>query len=73
MEKKNFGQEKVLLGIKTIVLGLVLYVLEFLSLPIFGAIHKAQVDGRVFTVISGNMLVRSLIRQCLLQQQSLLH
>jgi len=48
MEKKKFGQEKVLLGIKTIVLGLVLYVLEFLSLPIFGAIHKAQVDGQGF-------------------------
>ncbi len=48
MDKNNFGQEKLLLGVKTIVLGLVLYVLEFLSLPIFGAIHKAQVDGNGF-------------------------
>ena len=39
---------KVIVGFKTIILGLCLYVIELLFLPIFGALQKAQVSGDGF-------------------------
>lgn len=39
---------KVIVGFKTIILGLCLYVIELLSLPIFGTLQKAQVNGDGF-------------------------
>lgn len=39
---------KIIVGFKTIILGLCLYVTELLSLPVFGVLHKAQVNGDGF-------------------------
>ena len=39
---------KIIVGFKTIVLGLFLYVIELLSLPVFGTLQKAQVNGDGF-------------------------
>ena len=39
---------KIIVGFKTIVLGLCLYVIELLSLPVFGTLQKAQVNGNGF-------------------------
>ncbi len=39
---------KVIVGFKTVILGLCLYVIELLFLPIFGALQKAQVSGDGF-------------------------
>ncbi|MEY8387601.1 hypothetical protein AALC17_09955 [Oscillospiraceae bacterium 38-13] len=39
---------KIIVGFKTIVLGLCLYVIELLSLPVFGTLQKAQVNGDGF-------------------------
>ena len=39
---------KIIVGFKTIVLGLCLYVIELLSLPVFGTLQKAQVNGAGF-------------------------
>lgn len=39
---------KIIIGFKTIILGLCLYIVELLFLPIFGAFQKAQVSGDGF-------------------------
>lgn len=39
---------KVIIGFKTIILGLCLYVIELLSLPVFGTLQKIQVSGDGF-------------------------
>lgn len=39
------NDNKIIFGFKTIILGLCLYIVELLSLPIFGALQKAQVSG----------------------------
>ena len=39
---------KIIVGFKTIVLGLCLYVIELLSLPVFGTLQKVQVNGNGF-------------------------
>lgn len=39
---------KIVVGFKTIILGLCFYVIELLSLPVFGALQKAQVNGDGF-------------------------
>ncbi len=39
---------KFIVGFKTIILGLCLYVLELLYLPIFGTLQKSQVSGDGF-------------------------
>lgn len=39
---------KVIIGFKTIILGLCLYVIELLFLPVFGTLQKAQVSGDGF-------------------------
>ena len=39
---------KIIIGFKTIILGLCLYVIELLSLPVFGTLQKAQVSGDGF-------------------------
>lgn len=44
MEKNK----KIITGFKTIILGLCLYIIELLSLPIFGVLQKAQVSGDGF-------------------------
>lgn len=40
--------KKIIIGFKTIILGLSLYIVELLSLPIFGTLQKAQVSGEGF-------------------------
>ena len=42
------NDNKIIFGFKTIILGLCLYIVELLSLPIFGALQKAQVSGAGF-------------------------
>ena len=44
MEKES----KIIIGFKTVVLGLCLYIIELLSLPIFGTLHKMQTNGDGF-------------------------
>ena len=39
---------KVIIGFKTIIWGLSLYIVELLALPVFGRLQKAQVDGNGF-------------------------
>ncbi|MCI9015316.1 MAG: hypothetical protein HFI59_15525 [Lachnospiraceae bacterium] len=39
---------KIIVGFKTIILGLCLYVIELMYLPVFGALQKAQVSGDGF-------------------------
>ena len=39
---------KIIIGFKTIIWGLSLYILELLFLPIFGSLQKAQVNGQGF-------------------------
>lgn len=40
--------KKIIIGFKTIIWGLSLYILELLFLPIFGTLQKEQVNGRGF-------------------------
>jgi len=39
---------KFIVGFKTVILGLCLYILEFLTLPVFGTLQKLQVDAQSF-------------------------
>ena len=52
---------KIIVGFKTIVLGLCLYVIELLSLPVFGTLQKAQVNGDGFILIFGSKRGNNLI------------
>lgn len=42
------SDKKIIVGFKTVVLGLCLYIVELLSLPVFGALQKAQTGGSGF-------------------------
>jgi len=44
MEKES----KIIVGFKTVILGLCLYIIELLSLPIFGILQKMQTNGDGF-------------------------
>ena len=44
--KNNFKEKQIIIGFKTIILGLCLYIFELLSLPIFGSLQKIQVNGQ---------------------------
>lgn len=44
MEKES----KIIVGFKTVVLGLCLYIIELLSLPVFGILQKMQTNGDGF-------------------------
>lgn len=44
MEKES----KIIVGFKTVVLGLCLYIIELLSLPVFGILQKMQTTGDGF-------------------------
>ncbi len=46
--KMNAANKQVNLGFKTVVAGLIMLVLEFMFLPVFGALQKAHVDGQGF-------------------------
>ena len=48
MTKLNHAQQKMAAGFRTAAVGLVLLALEYLFLPIFGAIQKAHVAGQGF-------------------------
>lgn len=48
MQRRNGLWKKIIIGFKTIILGLSLYIVELLSLPIFGTLQKAQVSGEGF-------------------------
>jgi hypothetical protein len=48
MEKISFGERKMIVGFKTIILGLLLYIVELLLLPVFGTLQKIQVNGQGF-------------------------
>ncbi len=41
---------KIITGVKTVILGLCLHIIEFLFLPVFGALQKAQVAGYIPTL-----------------------
>lgn len=46
--KINLANRQIIIGVKTLVLGLVMLVLEFLFLPVFGMIQKEHVNGQGF-------------------------
>ncbi|WP_313526956.1 helix-turn-helix domain-containing protein [Anaerotignum sp.] len=46
--KMNLANRQIIIGVKTLVLGLVMLVLEFLFLPVFGMIQKEHVNGQGF-------------------------
>lgn len=48
MEQKNRNEWKIQTGFKTIILGICLYILELLTLPVFALIQKSLVDGNGF-------------------------
>lgn len=48
MSKEDFHARQILMGFKTIVLGLCLFIVELLSLPIFGNLQRIQVSGSGF-------------------------
>ncbi|UNT93254.1 hypothetical protein [Allobaculum sp. Allo2] len=50
MEKES----KIIVGFKTVVLGLCLYIIELLSLPVFGILQKCRQTAMGFTVIFGS-------------------
>lgn len=41
-------KEKIKIGFKTVILGLCLYIVELLSLPVFGTLQKIQTGGDRF-------------------------
>lgn len=47
MEKES-NEKRIIVGFKTIILGICLYIVELLSLPIFGILQKNQVNGDGF-------------------------
>ncbi len=44
----TFYEKQIITGFKTIILGLVLLIVELLSVPIFGVLQKLQVNGQGF-------------------------
>ncbi|MBS7525425.1 hypothetical protein KHM83_01895 [Fusibacter paucivorans] len=48
MRKENFSERIIMAGYKTIVLGICLYIIELMLLPIFGFLQKEQVNGNGF-------------------------
>ncbi len=48
MDKREYAERKIILGVKAVIWAITLFILEFLSLPVFGAIDKAQVNGQGF-------------------------
>lgn len=48
MKKEDLSERQIIIGFKTVVLGLCLYIIELLSLPIFGYLQKLQVSGQGF-------------------------
>lgn len=46
--KLNMANKQVRIGFITIIMGLIMLILEFMFLPLFGKMHKAQVDGNGF-------------------------
>ncbi|MDN5298482.1 MAG: hypothetical protein PWP51_1035 [Clostridiales bacterium] len=48
MQKENFSERKIIIGFKTIILGISLYIIELMLLPVFGFLQKEQVNGNGF-------------------------
>lgn len=48
MHKEKLYAKQIATGFRTMILGLCLFVLELLSLPVFGALQKLQVSGNGF-------------------------
>ena len=48
MENEHFFERKMIVGFKTIILGLCLYIIELLFLPVFGVLQKTHVSGNGF-------------------------
>lgn len=46
--KLNLAHKQITMGFRTVVAGLIMFVLEFMFLPIFGTMQKAQVNGQGF-------------------------
>lgn len=46
--KLNLAHKQITIGFMTVVAGLIMFVLEFMFLPIFGTMQKAQVNGQGF-------------------------
>lgn len=46
--KREDGERKFIVGFKTVILGICLYIMELLSLPVFGVLQKIQVSGNGF-------------------------
>lgn len=45
MKSERFSERQMILGFKTIVLGICLYIVELLLLPVFGVLQKMHVHG----------------------------
>lgn len=48
MNKGEFNERQIIIGFKTVILGLCLYIVELLFLPIFGHFQKLQVSAQGF-------------------------
>lgn len=46
--KLNLAHKQITIGFITVVVGLIMFVLEYMFLPIFGSMQKAQVGGQGF-------------------------
>ena len=46
--KLNFANRQITIGMRVLIVGLIMLVLEFMFLPIYGWIHKTVVDGQGF-------------------------
>lgn len=46
--KSNLAHKQITMGFRTVVVGLIMLVLEFMFLPIFGTMQKAHVNGQGF-------------------------
>lgn len=46
----NRDNSQIAMGFRTIIIGLILFVLEFMFLPVFGAMHKEHVAGQGFYI-----------------------
>lgn len=48
MRTEEFKERQIIVGFRTTVLGLVLFIIELLWLPVYGALQRYQVNGNGF-------------------------
>ena len=48
ISRLNFAHKQITMGFRIVVIGLLMFVLEYMFLPLFGSMQKAQVSGQGF-------------------------